>query len=100
MARRPDPTGSVELEGGRGRFAAVVARDRDSQEILRFPAAAVFVFIGLTPNNAFLGDAIERARAYQETGVDGLFFTGIKSRDEVEAISAATRLPIVATNRL
>jgi oxaloacetate decarboxylase len=42
-----------------------------------------------------LGDAIERARAYQETGVDGLFFTGIKSRDEVEAISEATRLPIV-----
>ena len=42
-----------------------------------------------------LGDAIERARAYQETGVDGLFFTGVKSRDEVEAISVATRLPIV-----
>ena len=42
-----------------------------------------------------LGDAVERARAYEATGVDGLFFTGIKSRDEVEAISAATRLPIV-----
>ena len=42
-----------------------------------------------------LGDAIERARAYQETGVDGLFFTGIKSRDEVQALSEATRLPIV-----
>ena len=37
----------VELEGERGRFAAVVARDRDSGEIHRFPAAAAFVFIGL-----------------------------------------------------
>src|SRR5215469_1748127 len=29
-----------------------------------------------------LGDAIERARAYEATGVDALFFTGIKSRAE------------------
>ncbi len=29
------------------------------------------------------------------TGVDGLFFTGIKSRAELAAIAAATRLPIV-----
>ncbi len=42
-----------------------------------------------------LDDAIERARAYEATGVDALFFTGIKSRAELEAISAATRLPIV-----
>ncbi|WP_024520225.1 isocitrate lyase/PEP mutase family protein [Bradyrhizobium sp. Tv2a-2] len=42
-----------------------------------------------------LGDAIERARAYEATGVDALFFTGIKSRAELEAISATTRLPIV-----
>jgi oxaloacetate decarboxylase len=42
-----------------------------------------------------LGDAIERARAYEEAGVDALFFTGIKSRAELEAISAATALPIV-----
>jgi len=42
-----------------------------------------------------LGDAIERARAYEATGVDALFFTGIKSRAELESISAATSLPIV-----
>jgi len=40
-------------------------------------------------------DAILRARAYEATGVDALFFTGIKSRAQLEAISAATRLPIV-----
>jgi carboxyvinyl-carboxyphosphonate phosphorylmutase len=42
-----------------------------------------------------LDDAIARAKAYQAVGVDALFFTGIKSRGELEAISAATRLPIV-----
>jgi oxaloacetate decarboxylase len=42
-----------------------------------------------------LDDAIKRARAYEATGVDALFFTGIKSRAELEAIAAATTLPIV-----
>ena len=42
-----------------------------------------------------LDDAIGRAQAYEATGVDALFFTGIKSRAELDAISAATKLPIV-----
>ncbi len=42
-----------------------------------------------------LDDAIARAMAYEATGVDALFFTGIKTRAELEAIAAATTLPIV-----
>jgi carboxyvinyl-carboxyphosphonate phosphorylmutase len=42
-----------------------------------------------------LDDAITRARAYEATGVDALFFTGVKTRAELEAIAAATTLPIV-----
>jgi carboxyvinyl-carboxyphosphonate phosphorylmutase len=42
-----------------------------------------------------LDDSIKRAKAYEATGVDALFFTGIKSRAELEAIASATRLPIV-----
>jgi len=73
----------TELEGGRGRFAAVVARDRDSQETLRFPAAAAFVFIGLKPNDSFLGEAVERdaggflvTSATMETSIPGVFAAG------------------------
>jgi thioredoxin reductase (NADPH) len=73
----------VELEGGRGRFTAVVARDRDSGEILRFPAAAAFVFIGLKPTNSFLSDAIERdaggflvTSPTMETSMGGVFAAG------------------------
>jgi carboxyvinyl-carboxyphosphonate phosphorylmutase len=41
-----------------------------------------------------LEDAIERAVAYQAAGVDALFFTGVKTRAQLEAISAATTLPL------
>jgi len=40
-------------------------------------------------------DAITRAEAYDGLGVDALFFTGVKTRGELEAIAAATTLPIV-----
>jgi carboxyvinyl-carboxyphosphonate phosphorylmutase len=36
-----------------------------------------------------------RARAYETAGVDALFFTGVRTRAELEAIAAATTLPIV-----
>jgi carboxyvinyl-carboxyphosphonate phosphorylmutase len=42
-----------------------------------------------------LEDTIVRAKAYAATGVDALFFTGIKTKSELEAIVAATTLPIV-----
>ncbi|MGJ4927939.1 isocitrate lyase/PEP mutase family protein [Bradyrhizobium sp. HKCCYLS2038] len=42
-----------------------------------------------------LDDAIARAKAYEACGVDGLFFTGITARDQLDAIAAATSLPIV-----
>ncbi len=42
-----------------------------------------------------VGDAIARARVYEQTGVDALFFTGITKREEVEAIAAAIKLPIM-----
>lgn len=40
-------------------------------------------------------DAIVRAKAYQAAGVDALFFTGVKTCGDVEAITAATTLPII-----
>jgi thioredoxin reductase (NADPH) len=73
----------LELEGTRGRFSAVMARDRESGETHRFPAAAAFVFIGLLPNSPFLGGTVERdsggfliTSATMETSVPGLFAAG------------------------
>jgi thioredoxin reductase (NADPH) len=73
----------VELEGERGRFAAVVVKDRGTGAIQRFPASAAFVFIGLKPNEGFLGAAVERdaagfltTSATMETTMAGVFAAG------------------------
>ncbi|MGY3615901.1 isocitrate lyase/PEP mutase family protein [Bradyrhizobium sp. USDA 10063] len=43
-------------------------------------------------------DCLARAKAYDATGVDALFFTGLTTRRELEAIAAVTTLPIVLGN--
>jgi thioredoxin reductase (NADPH) len=73
----------VSFEGRRGHFSAVVARQRDTGETHRYPAAAAFVFIGLVPNTAFLGDAVDLDSSgflltspMMESSVAGLFAAG------------------------
>lgn len=43
-------------------------------------------------------ECIARAKAYEATGVDALFFTGLTTRLEVQAVAAATTLPLVLGN--
>ncbi|MGA7804868.1 isocitrate lyase/PEP mutase family protein [Bradyrhizobium sp.] len=77
----------ISLQEGVGKMkAALDGRDDPSLVIMARTGAASITS---------LGDAIERARAYEATGVDALFFTGIKSPAELEAIAVATELPIV-----
>jgi len=73
----------TELEGKEGQFTAVIARDRATGQTRRFPAAAVFVFIGLQPNTAFLSPAVQRdaggfliTRPTMETSLPGVFAAG------------------------
>jgi len=88
----PQPYGAVEpqlisLEEGVGKMRAALDGRGDPSLVIMGRTGAVAV--------TSLDDAIRRARAYEATGIDALFFTGIKARDELEAISAATTLPIV-----
>ena len=41
-----------------------------------------------------LEDAVSRAKAYEEIGVDAMFFTGIKTREQIEYISESLHIPI------
>ena len=73
----------VEVEGDRGRFAAVVARNRETGARHRFPAAAAFVFIGMRPNTEFLGAEFERddggflvTGPTMQTSIAGVFAAG------------------------
>ena len=77
----------ISLEEGTGKMKAALDARRD-------PSLAIVGRTGAVSISA-LDDAILRAKAYEATGVDALFFTGIKAKAELEAISAATRLPII-----
>jgi carboxyvinyl-carboxyphosphonate phosphorylmutase len=77
----------IPLEEGVGKMkAALDARDD--------PALVIMARTGAVPISG-LDDAIARAMVYEATGVDALFFTGVKTHGELDAISAATKLPIV-----
>ena len=58
------------------------------------------VVVGRTSALPFAGldAAIARARAYEAAGVDALFFVGMKSRAQLDAIAPAVRLPIFLGN--
>src|SRR5215831_18971852 len=77
----------ISLEEGVGKMRAALDGRGDPSLVIIGRTGAVSI--------AGLEDAIKRAKAYEATGVDALFFTGIKSRAELEAISSATKLPIV-----
>jgi carboxyvinyl-carboxyphosphonate phosphorylmutase len=77
----------ISLEEGVGKMKGALDGRNDPSLVVIGRTGAVSL--------AGLDDAIRRAQAYEATGVDALFFTGIKSRAELEAISAATKLPIV-----
>jgi carboxyvinyl-carboxyphosphonate phosphorylmutase len=77
----------ISIEEGVGKVkAALEARGDPALVIVGRTAAASVTSID---------DAITRAQAYQACGVDALFFTGVKTRGELEAIAAATALPII-----
>jgi len=77
----------ISLEEGVGKMKAALDGRGDPSLVVigRTGAASV----------TSLDDAIARARAYEATGVDALFFTGIRTKAELEAIAGATTLPIV-----
>jgi carboxyvinyl-carboxyphosphonate phosphorylmutase len=77
----------ISREEGVGKMKAALDGRGDSALVIMGRTGAASI--------TSLDDAIARAQAYEAVGIDALFFTGIKSRAELAAISAATRLPIV-----
>jgi carboxyvinyl-carboxyphosphonate phosphorylmutase len=77
----------ISLEEGVGKIKAALSGRSDPTLVIMGRTGAVSI--------SGLDDTIARAKAYEAAGVDALFFTGIKTRDELEALSAATKLPIV-----
>jgi carboxyvinyl-carboxyphosphonate phosphorylmutase len=71
----------IPLEEGVGKMRAAVAARED---------AALCVFARTSaPGVTGIEDTIARARAYAQTGVDGLFFVGMTTRAQLDALAEA-----------
>jgi len=77
----------ISLQEGVGKMKAALDGRSDRSLVIMGRTGAASI--------TALDDAIARAKAYEAIGVDALFITGITARAELEAIAAATRLPIV-----
>jgi len=77
----------ISVEEGVGKMKAALDGRGDPALVIMARTGAVAI--------TSLDDAIARAVAYEGAGVDALFFTGVKTGSELQAIAASTKLPIV-----
>ena len=77
----------LPLDEALGKIKAAI-QARENSDIL---------IVGRTSATSISGlpDALERLRAYEAEGVDALMVPGVRTREELEAISAGVRLPLV-----
>jgi carboxyvinyl-carboxyphosphonate phosphorylmutase len=88
----PTPFGStkprlISIAEGAGKMKAALAGRQDPALCVAGRTSAVSI--------SGLDDAIARGRAYEQAGVDALFFVGVRMRAELDAISAATSVPLI-----
>ena len=77
----------LSIDEGVGKMRAALAGRQDPDLIVLGRTSVVGV-------NG-VEDGIRRARAYVDTGVDGIMFVGVKTRAELEAIAAEIEVPIM-----
>jgi carboxyvinyl-carboxyphosphonate phosphorylmutase len=88
----PRPFGSsgevfISVAEGAAKMRAAVAARTD-------PGLVILGRTGAARGEGIAG-AIERSKAYEAEGVDGLFFLGLTSQSDLEALRAVTSLPFV-----
>ncbi len=81
------PAQLISLEEGVGKMRAAV-REREPDGMLVMGRTSAASLTGLD-------DAIARLQAYEAAGVDALFVPGLSTREQLDAISAAVKLPLV-----
>lgn len=89
----PQPFGSggksrlISIEEGIGKMRAAVSGRQDPSLVIAARTSAVSV--------SGIDDALDRIRAYQETGVDAIFLIGIKQADHLDRVAEVCRLPLI-----
>lgn len=77
----------ISIAEGVGKMKAAVAGRQDPLLCIAGRTSAIMI--------SDLEDTIARGRAYEGAGVDALFFVGVKTRAELDAIASVTRLPLI-----
>jgi carboxyvinyl-carboxyphosphonate phosphorylmutase len=79
--------GLVSVEEMVGKLRGAVAARQDPALVVLARTSAL--------RRGGIAEAEKRLRAYQETGIDGIFLAGASKREEVESMHRATRLPLL-----
>src|SRR4051794_1010151 len=77
----------ISVEEGAGKMKAAVAARSDPGLVIYGRTSAI--------RKEGLESVVKRVKAYDAAGVDGLFFVGLSTRQELETLRAATKLPFV-----
>jgi carboxyvinyl-carboxyphosphonate phosphorylmutase len=79
--------GLISVEEMLGKLRAAVAARQDPSLVLIGRTSAL--------RHGGIAEAEKRVKAYQETGVDAIFLVGATTREEVEAMHRAVKLPLL-----
>ena len=77
----------IPIEEGVGKMKAAVAARSDKNLVILARTGAITM--------TGLDNTLARIRAYEKTGVDGIFLAGIRTKAEIEAVHATTKLPVL-----
>ncbi len=77
----------ISIDEGAGKMRAALTGRRDPKLVIAGRTSAVAA--------TSVEDAIARMQAYEAAGVDAIFLVGVRSRDQLQAVSAAVRLPLI-----
>lgn len=77
----------LSKEEGVGKMKAAVSARQDPDLVIAGRTSAISM--------TGLDDTIARVQAYEACGVDALFIVGMKTREQLEAVNKATRLPLI-----
>lgn len=77
----------ISIGEGVGKMRAALAARQDPSLVIAGRTSAITI--------SGIDEAIARAKAYEAAGVDAMFISGVQSRDHIEALSSAIRIPII-----
>src|SRR6266446_3075698 len=77
----------ISIAEGVGKMRAALSGRQDKRLAIAGRTSAVSV--------SGTNDAVARAKAYEAVGVDAMFFTGVQTREQLDALAAAVKIPLI-----